>query len=772
MYKLKNFDKYLAYFSILYLVLPYFLFILGWLKFYYALPIAVVLVYSIYSTLKAINQYSIKVATQLSSQSSTSANDLEDVSFWPVMLTFLIIILWVVLSGSGAIGFQNGDYFKHNAVLSDLIKHSWPVQYGKTNYFETIDNSLLVYYMAYYLPSAVVGKLLGWDIANLSMLIWTILGVFLGVLWIFAVVRRRFIFVCILFIFFSGLDFLGYVLTHYEYPKGTLHIEFWAEKWQYTSMTTALFYVPQQVIPCWILTGLFMAFNTRYGIRRNVAFIYSLGIFWAPFVFAGLFPFVLLATFTTNKGSLLSGRDFLELLNFNNLIMAPLIVILIMIYYVSGPDMSLPHGWLWRVMDMYDNWSKLVIFYLIEFLIFALLIKNVTKDMRLWFYTAILCLFIIPFYKFGQYNDFVMRVSLPAIYVLFIFIAKTFVDLGMKGFESRLLLIFLMLGAITPGQEFSASIKQFDKKQNIFDILNIGGDIYSRQYIGDSSYTKFSYILKKDDDIENIVNYVKYYTSKRKPVDGDINRDGKTDLIGVNPAGEFYYSVNLEAWNYVAANMVQIGHGDLNRDNKADLIGIDINNKVYISYDLGKKWQLIAGQLKSVVTADLNGDGKDDIIGNMNDSHTHYSTDLGQHWQPLDILFQSVSGGDINGDGKDELFGVKGDGEIFYTLDFINWQKVPGNLVDVASCDINLDGKDDIVGIDKTNHIFYTTDLGGSWVNIPGDLIHILVGDYNGDGKCDIAGVTSEHYLYYTLDLGGHWNTIGITILLVNWLSA
>ncbi len=61
-----------------------------------------------------------------------------------------------MLSGIGGIGFQHYDWNKHNAILSDLVRESWPV--GYTYYGRPV---ALVYYIAYYLPAALDREDLG-----------------------------------------------------------------------------------------------------------------------------------------------------------------------------------------------------------------------------------------------------------------------------------------------------------------------------------------------------------------------------------------------------------------------------------------------------------------------------------------------------------------------------------------------------------------------------------------------------------------------------------
>ena len=70
----------------------------------------------------------------------------------------LVLILFILLSSGvgGIAGYQAGDWTRSNAVLSDLFNHSWPVSYDIK--LDTNSYSILNYYIAYYLPSAFIGK--------------------------------------------------------------------------------------------------------------------------------------------------------------------------------------------------------------------------------------------------------------------------------------------------------------------------------------------------------------------------------------------------------------------------------------------------------------------------------------------------------------------------------------------------------------------------------------------------------------------------------------
>src|SRR5215472_16421091 len=143
------------------------------------------------------------LAVQFANSTAADGNR-QRISWMQAVTICLAVSVFVGLNGVGGFGVQTSDWLKHNAVLSDLINQSWPVAY-RTSAGEIA----LSYYVAYYLPAALVGKLYGWAAANIALFVWTVFGGVLAVLWL-AILTRAPVWLCLLgFVFFSGLDVVG-----------------------------------------------------------------------------------------------------------------------------------------------------------------------------------------------------------------------------------------------------------------------------------------------------------------------------------------------------------------------------------------------------------------------------------------------------------------------------------------------------------------------------------------------------------------------------------
>ena len=389
--------------TIVYLMLPMVIWLVGWFRWWVGIPAAALVVAGLWPAMRG----SWRVSPR------------------PVTFALLVMALgWVMTTAAGGVfGLSNSDWIKHRAILTDLAQYAWPVRLPDPLVaFLSPDararpDSFLRYYLGYYLTPGLVGRWFGLAALNWAVPLWTWCGVALLML----LFTRRFrepratLVAAVILMGFSGMDFLRIVLLSGDVVPlfDGSHVEndeFLTFTVQYSSNTTALLWVPQHFIASGLYTTLLIQ------LRRQPQFLTVSGIllatspFWSPFVALGLLPLAIV---------LFRDNGIRPFLHWRNLLLAgPLAGLLVA--YLTSDLREIPKGWLWHKAD----WAVLVtwfpVFYLTEFLVLVLLLWLLRPQVRRdpFFMAGVATLLLLPLYTYGQFNDLGMRTSLPALMIL------------------------------------------------------------------------------------------------------------------------------------------------------------------------------------------------------------------------------------------------------------------------------------------------------------------------------------------------------------------
>jgi len=414
--------KWLTRLTYIYLLLPFVLFCLGWLRLIIAIPIVVIILWMLSRLWKA-----------------------EDDSA-PIHIPLSVIIIsgiWVFLSGVGGYAFQNWDHHWRNAVFRDLITYDWPVVYSSPQQGPL---KMLVYYVGYWLPAALTGKLLGWKFANLILFLWTWFGVVLVIAHLNLRLKTSLVKTALLLITFSGLDALGTLLFPRDYPTlwpPIQHLEIWFGNLQYSSFTTQLFWVFNQSIPAWLCIALLA--NKP---RRDLAVLaWALCFFLAPLASIGLLPYLLIEWFEQTRFSI---KSFLHGIRFEPLF-AGIIVVLVSYLFFSSNSAAQQHGF--QSLAFKD----VLVFFLLEGgILWLLLGPRLWRDPR-WAVTGAL-LFVMPFIQFGNGQDFVMRASIAPLFYLMAWSGEVIFQINSSRFYRIAFVALLAVGTLTPLYEINRSV--------------------------------------------------------------------------------------------------------------------------------------------------------------------------------------------------------------------------------------------------------------------------------------------------------------------------
>ena len=281
-------------------------------------------------------------------------------------------------------------------------------------------------------------------------------------------------------IFFSGMDILG-ALYSSRLPDllayDAMHLEWWTNDFQFSSLTTCLFWVFNQTVGAWLATVCFLQEKDC----RNYLLLGTACLMCGPFPFVGLVIFmvvrgiVLLAQ--RQKGVLQSAFSPTNVL------------VLVVVLSITASYFLANNAFGYSVLgetvagnqaaqqtfgqNVLTSLQKgMLVFYLLDAGIYLLLLWR--QNRRSWlFYTCAVSLFIIPFFKVGQGCDFCMRVSIPAIFILMTLCARYFIALvGTKWRDGTLaqhavtilLAATLLIGACTPAMEIYRGICHIAKE--------------------------------------------------------------------------------------------------------------------------------------------------------------------------------------------------------------------------------------------------------------------------------------------------------------------
>jgi hypothetical protein len=449
--------------TLVYLALPPLIFLGTWIKLLYGLPAAVLLIVGVASALRQL-------------QSERPALGVASLSSGDLLRAGLPAIVLGLLSGAGGIGFQDSDWLKHNALLADLTSAPWPVVYDGES-----GPLLLTYYVAWYLPAALAGKLAGWPAANWTLAFYTTAGLCLAGLWAIRLTGVRRWWVVALFLAFSGMDVVGLTLRELKAalgggaldgPEGSWsHIEWWAGLGavQYSGMTTLMMWVPNQALAGWLLTPLVAASAAARRLAATGLLYLALSVLWAPFVTLGLLPFIVILGLAEGLRGM--PRNACTTANLAGVILGLITTIYLAArfspYQLPADVAALYTAGFGVRGDLGFILVRYPLFVVVEFLLLHALLygwlalhpapeRGLVLRLLL---VASATLLALPFIKYGFNNDLVMRASIPALFVTVLVTIMVLADRSGAVVLRAAILVVLALGSVTTVIEIQRHVR-------------------------------------------------------------------------------------------------------------------------------------------------------------------------------------------------------------------------------------------------------------------------------------------------------------------------
>jgi hypothetical protein len=430
--------------ALVYLAAPSFAFLLGWLEF----PAGVTLA----ALLAAAGN---RLVRQLPHRPFTHT---------PGAWTWLLAVaaLWAAFSGAGHFVYANTDWRTRDTVYADLILTSWPPGYGLGDGVPLVLRTA----MGYFLPPALLAKLMGIEFASGFLFAWTALGVALFLLLLPLPQRLcwRLVISCALVVFFSGMDWPAIGLIHGHLPMFPLPLEWW-RPWTYTSLTGQLLWAPNHALAIWLGTSLFFRHRDDPALAALALVLLPILLLWTPFAVLGLLPWLLwgaLRHYPSARAALgtAGAVQWLFALAFTavlaGLFSRPGIAAGLALPDPAGSAAIARAGGI--DLELFAGFVQFLAF---EFGILALLLRPRDTESRQALALATVMLSLLPLIRFGPSDDWLLRVTTPSLLILMLLTLAEFNAPGREILRSPrhgVMVGVLLLGAITPLFEFSRAI--------------------------------------------------------------------------------------------------------------------------------------------------------------------------------------------------------------------------------------------------------------------------------------------------------------------------
>ncbi len=447
--KYKKIDLTLIICTYMMLAIPIAMLLIFWFKWYISVPCFFCLTIALILVIRKIKYKTLDEYKQI-------------FNIKKIAIIMLGLLIFNILSGAGGLFYQNWDYRYRNTVLHDLIDKDWPVKYDYSSMeYEKAqigtEKGFLSYYFTYWLPGATVGKLLGFEAANMFLLLWQFLGTTLFFYLVYRKMNKVKIRYFLVFICFGGLDIITkFIINMWSGQGGEIlgatHIDTANGMFCMSTFVTQLFWVFNQSLPAWLITMLLVN-DKSY---ENLGLMIALLLPFAPFPCLGLILICILF--------IIFGFDFNNTINFER------IKKLFSIQNIIGVISVIPIGLMFLqnenekgsvFIKAYNNGNLLniligyLLFVILEFGIYSIIINKENKK-RILAYFALFA--IVPAFYLGKGLDLGNRATIPILILLYLEIIKFIDNKNSSKIRVAILCVILAIAFCTNFNEFYRSI--------------------------------------------------------------------------------------------------------------------------------------------------------------------------------------------------------------------------------------------------------------------------------------------------------------------------
>ena len=470
--------------TLIYLLLPSVLFLLTWIHLWIGIPCVLMILF-----------YGWKTYQDL----------LEKPSEKPFSNSIILISLGLSISinfllGIGEFRPQTYDFQANNYKYYDLITHDLPVYYAQ-------QKTYLCYYTGYYLPTALLGKVFGIESAQYFSFIWSVLGLWIVLVWIANFQRKKPWYLVLFVILFSNAWIVIKLMINFKLFQEYLRpYYFQINQFKLINETFIKNYAwaTQHTLPACLGTCVLIhIFKEKYAFKdlKYLLIILLSTMFWSPLTTIGLFPFV----------GFLFAKNYLELFlqaKWKDLALMIILIISffpLMLYFASTEGVHAKNTeFIWQT-GVSKWWSLYLVYTFINFGIWGIVLyfyQNSSKN--IWTIAVIFPCFV-ALYRIGIYNDFNIRVVFPSFFILSILVGISLLEkMNFKPISGLIIIVFFALNSTSNINQLYKGIPQAKllttiKKPFIFKAQNMLE--FQRVAYGDEEAI-LEYSLKKDSVFE------------------------------------------------------------------------------------------------------------------------------------------------------------------------------------------------------------------------------------------------------------------------------
>lgn len=232
------------------------------------------------------------------------------------------------------------------------------------------------------------------------------------------------------------------------------------------------------------------------GCVRYYVIILLPGLLYASLPFLGMLPLALglvIERLVKNRGRNVISQIF----SFENISVSLTVGLVFLLYFYGNVTGEEPHGMNFRLLSYTLDTAVGYITFVMTVVIYALLLfRDCRKDGA--YYAAFATLLLLPFCRMGLWNDLLTRSSIPALFVLMVyvllFLKRQYESADfLSSRKSALCLVFLLVGAYYPFSQFSSGVESED-----FGSLGHAArwpslEIYANRKLKQSDNIKYNY---------------------------------------------------------------------------------------------------------------------------------------------------------------------------------------------------------------------------------------------------------------------------------------